>query len=155
MSLGLSGGEKVAPPSHPASGSSPSQDPSLTLSTCSLMSEGTMRIIITPSAAHSSPRTPSPKATQRALELTPMSACAAESRWAQDLKGTAIEATEATEMTETEAPSAARCVPDGGQRSSSPAGGQRFYAPWPGQPAPVFGAGFRRGVGKGGEWAVL
>lgn len=102
MSLGLSGGEKVAPPSHPASRSSSPQDPSLTLSTCCLMSEGTMRIMITPSAAHSSPRTPSPKATQRALELTPMSACAAESRWAQDLKGTATEATEATEMTETE-----------------------------------------------------
>lgn len=114
-----------------------------------------MTIMITPSAAHSSPRMPSPKATQRALELPPMSACAAGAPGAQDLKESATEATEATEMTEAEASSAARCVPGGGRRSSSPAGGQRLYAPWPGQPAPEFGAGFRRGVGKGGEWAGL
>lgn len=114
-----------------------------------------MRIMTTPSAANSSPRAPNPKATQRALELPPMSACAEGALGAQDLKETETEETEATEMTEAETPSAARCVPGGGRSSSSPAGGQRLYAPWPGQPAPEFGAGFRRGVGRGGEWAVL
>lgn len=123
------------------------------------MSEGITRIMTTPSAAHSSPRAPNPKATQRALELPPMSACTAGARGARVQTQTATEATEANEMTEAEAPSAAAaaasCVPGGGRSSSSPAGGQRLYAPWPGQPAPEFRAGFRRGVGKGGEWAGL
>lgn len=91
-----------------------------------------MKIMTTPSAAHSSPRAPSPTATQRALELPPMSACAAGARGAQGLKGTATEETEATGMTEAEAPSAARGVPGGDRRGSSPAGGQPLYAPWPG-----------------------
>lgn len=72
------------------------------------MNEGIKRIITTPSAAHSTPRTPSPTATQRALALPPMSACAARAHGAQGLKGTATETTEATEMTEAEAHASAR-----------------------------------------------
>lgn len=81
----------------------PPEDASLTLSTCCLMSEGTMKIMTTPSTAHSIPKAPSPTATQRGLELPPMSGCAVGARGAQGLKGTATETSEATEMTEASA----------------------------------------------------
>lgn len=109
VSLGLPGGGKVGsatvPPCVPLRRRT---HHSLTFSTCCLMSEGITRIITTPSTAHNSPTMPSPTATQRALALPPMSACAARARGAQGLKGTETEATEATEMTEAEAHVSAR-----------------------------------------------
>lgn len=92
------GGKRHGPTLRPAS----PKDASLTFNTCCFMSEGTTRIMTTPSAAHSTPKTPSPTATQRALALPPMSACAARVRGAQGLKETA------TEMIEAEAPASAR-----------------------------------------------
>lgn len=112
------------------------------------MSEGTTTIMTAPSTAHSSPVTPSATAAQRVRERPPMSARPGARPGGRRRADQATEATGGTPSTQA---AAARRARDGGAQRSSPAGGQRFYAPWPAPAA--LGARIRAAPRRGrGLW---